>query len=248
MRPILLAACLCVAAAAADDLAAKIRTQEKTFAKSVAWIKLVAAAEEEGGEDSIGICSGPVVTQGGRAVVLVSDAGDRQLKSIKILKDDGGEQDAEVLAHDADLGLMFVVAKDVKDPKAAGLVPLDMSKMAKEPQLGDELILIDRRIHTAPDENVGRSVRVCCALVSPEHAWLFTGIAPHFMGGLVVTPAGEVVGVVATLKDRNPDGEEITLPAVLPLSKILASVQAVQPKEEAKDSTDPKAPKKEEKP
>ncbi len=251
MRPTLtiaLALAAVTAVVSADDLADRIRVQEKALGKSVAWIRLVTSAEEEGGEDVSGVCSGPVIFHGGRPVVLAPDIEDR-LKSVKILRDDGQEQEAEVLAHDSDLGLMFVVAKDVK---ASGLMPSEAPKAAKDPQLGDPLLLIDRRSHGSPDETVCRLVRVCCVMERPERAWLYNGISPQQMGGLVVTPSGEVVGVVAHLKDRDADGEEMTIPAVLPIERVLSSVQALQtevPKAPEKSPEDPKeAPKKEEKP
>ena len=258
MRPGLLplSVLLAVATLAADDAAGRIRTQEKALSKSVAWVRLVTSADEEGGDDSSGVCSGPVLSQGGRIVVLCPDVGER-LKSVKILREDGKEEEASVLAHDADLGLMYVVAKDAK---AAGLVPVDAPKAAKEPKLGDALLLVDRRSHGSPDETVCRQVRVCCALEHPEHAWLYTGISSQQMGGLVVTPSGEVVGVVAILKDRGPEGEEVSLPAVLSLDRLLASIPAMEapevpkpdaPKDEPKkDAMDQKKdePHKEEKP
>ena len=245
MRPILAAAILCAAVVSADDLSARIRSQEKAFGKSVAWIRLVTSPAHAEGADVTGVCSGPVISQGGRLVVLAPDI-EEGLKSVKILRDDGQDQEADVLAHDADLGLMFIVAKD---PKTSGLVPTEAPK-APPPQLGDPLLLIDRRSHNSPDETVCRLVRVCCVLERPERAWLYTGIEAGQMGGLVVTPAGEIVGVVALLKDRDAEGNPTAIPAVLPFSKLLASVQSVQdtPSKDAAPKEPEKSPKQEEKP
>lgn len=245
--PVRLGAALAVIALAgvalADEMAQRIRDQEKTYAKSIVWLKATVTDDE--GDEGTSICSGPTVLHEGRTVIVAPDVPD-QIKDLKILQADGKEVDAEVLAHDADIGFMFVAPKDPKGA-AGALSPVEIGKEAKPPAIADPLLVIDRRSHAAPDETTCRLVRVNCVLTVPERLTFYTGLQPQQVGGLVVTPEGAIVGVVGFYQDRNDEGQRQRGVAVLPLEKVLVSLAGVQKPEPEEEKKEEKEDKKEEK-
>lgn len=219
-----------------DDLARRIRDQEKSFAGSVYWVKVTMASDD--GEEGSGHCSGPALTYEGRTILVVPDIPEH-LKEARILLPDGQEIEAEVLAHDDDIGLMFLVPAQAKEAPAPTLKGIPVGKPVK-PGLGDPLLLIDRRSHTVPDETTCRFVRVTCVLKSPETIYFYSDIAEQQMGGLVVTAEGEAVGIVGIFRDRNENGDETKGVGLLPMEKVLSSVSAVRrPEPEAKPPDTP---------
>lgn len=222
-RARLLLAGLLLAAQAgrADEAADWIRSQERAFSKSVMWVKMTLTTAD--GEEGFAVCSGPAFSHGGRAVIVVADAREAA-SAIRIVLPDGKEAGAEVLGRDEDLGLMFVVPKQREEDKT---VPALASGKGKALELGDAFLLIDRRSPVAPEETTCRLARVICVLTSPKRAYFYSGISPAQMGGLAVTPDGEVVGMVGVFKSRDADGDEEASVALLPVEQILDSLAAV---------------------
>ncbi len=205
----------------ADEAADRIRAQERAFSKSMIWIKVVMTSED--GDQGTGTCSGVAVAHGGRCVVVAPDV-QATVSSLRILLPDGKEVEAELLARDEDLGLMFVAPRQAEEAKA---IPALAPGKGKALALGDPFLLIDRRSQAAPEETTCRLARVICVLTSPKLGYFYSGMAPEQMGGLAVTPEGELVGMVGLFKGRDADGEEESSVALLPVEQILDSLSAV---------------------
>ena len=214
--PLALALCL---AASADDGAEMIRRVEKNFSKAVQWLKMTVSDEE--GHEAPGVCSGPAVRQGNR-VILVSPDVEGKIADPRILMPDGKEHPAEILAHDADLGLMFLALKE----EVKGFPALEPGK-ARKLETGERVLLVDRRAQGAPEETTCRLARITCVLTAPRTAYLYTGISPQQAGALVVTPAGEVVGLVGILKEKTEDGDA-AFAAIIPIQDLLDTLSTLE--------------------
>lgn len=215
---LLLAACL---TAGADETADLIRKAEKGFAPFIQWLKMTASDEE--GNESPAVCSGPAVRQGDR-ILLASPDVDAKVGSPRILTPDGKEHDMELLAHDGDLGLMYLTLKDKAEAK--DIQALEPAK-ARKLEMGERVLLVDRRAQGSPEETTCKLVRITCVLTTPRTAYLYAGIHPNHAGALVVTPAGEVIGLVGLLKETTEHGES-RFAAILPLQDLLDSLATLE--------------------
>lgn len=226
VRRLLLAAALAASFPAfADPEADRIRACEQAFAKHIVWLKMAVTDEE--GQQHAGACSGVLFRRGGR-VVMVSPIADGVAGTLRMLKADGKEVEAEVLGRDEAMGYMFVSPKDAKDDE--GFSALDAPK-GKVLELGDPLVLIDRRSHGAPEETTCRMTRVTCVLTEPRRCYFYRGLLPFQVGGFAVTPDGEAVGMVGGFVMTDAEGGEARGVALLPLEQILESLTTLKPKE-----------------
>lgn len=214
-----LLACACLQAGA-DETADMIRRVEGALSRSILWLKMTVS-EKEDAPESPAVCSGPAVRQGARVILASPDVPGR-IGSPRILMPDGKEHPMELLAHDPDLGLMFLALKEeVKD-----LPALDPGK-ARRLELGERVLLVDRRAHGSPEETTCRMVRITCVLSNPRTAYFYNGIDAQHAGALVATPDGQVVGLVGILREATEQGEA-RFPAIVPLQDLLDSLATLE--------------------
>lgn len=215
-------------AATADETAGKVRAAAGKAQAAVLTLRSVLTVEFQGQQQEHKVET-PAVMMGGLLVApnpedLVAanlPPGVASTASgFKLVVAEGKEVEAKVVGRDTDFGLLFLKLEGGEAPPA---LPAARREAL---QLGDPVVVMSRLSSTHPEILCVES-RVCSVIQKPRLMYMVVDLLNP--GSVAMTPEGELVGLVATVKEADPDGgRDNVLRVVLPMAQIEEAAKGIR--------------------